>query len=227
MGLPPSRLVLMGRMCTMQTSRYRWMYAMSTLDNSRPARADGYHHGNLGAALVAAGIDLLEQGDNADFSLREAARRVGVTVNACYRHYASKEALMAAIAAEGFRRFATALRAGAEDGNTPRQRLLGSGLAYVAFARRHPALFRLMFGAFTATQHGPEVAEASQQAYAVLKTGIAATLGKEADSQEVSAGALRAWSMAHGISFLVLDGQFNAQPQPVDDIIVQVLSSWE
>lgn len=204
---------------------------MSTLDKSaapsRPAKTDGYHHGNLGVALVEAGMDLLEQGDSAGFSLREAARRVGVTVNACYRHYANKDALMAAISAEGFRRFAAALRQGAEKGDTPRQRLLGSGLAYVAFARQHPALFRLMFGAFSATQRGDELVAASQQAYAVLKTGIATALGKDIDSPDVTTGALRAWSMAHGLSFLVLDGQLNAQAQTVEQIVHQVLGSWE
>ena len=204
---------------------------MSTLDKgaapSRLAKADGYHHGNLGVALVEAGMALLEKGDSADFSLREAARQVGVTVNACYRHYASKEALMEAISAEGFRRFAAALRQGAEKGDTPRQRLLGSGRAYVAFARRHPALFRLMFGAFSATQRGADLVAASQQAYSVLKTGIAAAMAKDADSPEVAAGVLRAWSMAHGLSYLVLDGQLNAQAQTVDQIIDQVLGSWE
>jgi len=204
---------------------------MSTLGagGTKPGRgkADGYHHGNLGVALVEAGIGLLEESESADFSLREAARRVGVTVNASYRHYANKEALMAAISAEGFRRFAKALQVGAEEGNTPRQRLLGSGRAYVTFARHHPALFRLMFGTFSAAQRGADVIEASQRAFRVLKTGIAAVMEKDIEDEEVAAGALRAWSMAHGLSFLVLDGQLSAQPQTVDQIIHQVLSSWE
>jgi len=66
--------------------------------------APGYHHGNLREALLERGLVLLEQGPETDFSLRELARRVGVSANATYRHFANKEALTRAMAGAGFRR---------------------------------------------------------------------------------------------------------------------------
>jgi len=191
------------------------MYTMST-----------YHHGNLRSALVEAGIALLEQGDSADFSLREAARAVGVTVNASYRHFGNKDELMCAIAAEGFRRFSLALLSGASAGKDAAQRLLGSGRAYVRFARQHPALFRLMFSRFSAAQKGEELSEAAQLAYHPLKSGIAALLQQDVDSDVVALASLRAWSAAHGLAFLILDGQISDPPGGIDALIDTVLSDW-
>lgn len=206
------------------------MFAVSTSNRdaapASPARGDGYHHGNLRAALVAAGLELLEQGGGTDFSLREAARRVGVTVNATYRHFAGKDALLAAIAAEGFRRFATALLAGASHGSTPRERMLGAGRAYIEFARTQPALFRLMFGRFGATAHGAELAGAAAGANAVLRGAVAGLLGKPMDDPAVTISVLRAWSLAHGLSHLVMDGQVDTAAAGYPALVDAVLGSY-
>jgi AcrR family transcriptional regulator len=191
------------------------MYTMST-----------YHHGNLRSALVEAGIALLEQGNNADFSLREAARAVGVTVNASYRHFSTKDELMCAIAAEGFRRFSLALLKGAGTGKDARKRLLGSGRAYVQFARQHPALFRLMFSRFSAGQKGEELSEAAQLAYHPLKSAMATLLQQDINSSAVALASIRAWSAAHGLAFLILDGQISDPPGGIDALIDTVLSDW-
>lgn len=185
-----------------------------------------YHHGNLRAALVAAGLELLEKGGQADFSLREAARAVGVTVNASYRHFRNKDALLAAIAAEGFRRFTTALATGALQGSTPVERMLGSGRAYVDFARRNPALFRLMFGRFGITGHGEELLTAAFAANNVLRNGIAALMDRDPGSQEVSVAVMKAWSLAHGLSHLVIDGQIDEHAPGFDQLVISVLSSY-
>ena len=185
-----------------------------------------YHHGNLRSALVEAGIALLEQGENADFSLREAARAVGVTVNASYRHFGNKDELLCAIAAESFRRFSLALLNGAGAGKDAAERLLGSGRAYVRFARQHPALFRLMFSRFSAAQKGEELSEAARLAYHPLKSGMAALLQQDIDSDTVALASLRAWSAAHGLAFLILDGQISDPPGGIDALIDMVLSDW-
>ncbi|MCK5875729.1 MAG: WHG domain-containing protein [Alcanivoracaceae bacterium] len=185
-----------------------------------------YHHGNLRSALVEAGIALLEQGNNADFSLREAARAVGVTVNASYRHFSNKDELMCAIAAEGFRRFSLALLKGAGTGKDARKRLLGSGRAYVQFARQHPALFRLMFSRFSAGQKGEELSEAAQLAYHPLKSAMATLLQQDINSSAVALASIRAWSAAHGLAFLILDGQISDPPGGIDALIDTVLSDW-
>ena len=197
--------------------------------NSAPRRkkpSDRYHHGDLRSALVGAAISLLDAGDKSDFSLREAARAVGVTVNATYRHFANKEDLMAAVAAEGFRRFTADLINGAADKADPYQRLLGSGHAYVAFARSHPALFRLMFGRFSASHHGEELALAAGAAYQALKTGVAALHDLDVESAEVEMAATKGWCLAHGLCHLILDGQLDDSAENFDQRIDAILRSY-
>ena len=101
----------------------------------------GYHHGDLRAAVLQAAGEILETEGLSGLSLREAARRAGVSHNAPYRHFADRESLLAALAAEGFGLLAAAQReAAAKIG------LRGMGEAYVRFALAHPERFQLMFG---------------------------------------------------------------------------------
>src|SRR5262245_57949686 len=131
---------------------------MSTLDE-KP-----YHHGNLKAELLAAASALLDEGGAGAVSLRAAARRAGVSATAPYRHFADKEVLLAAVAAEGFRAFGAALTAAASN-PTP---LAAMGLAYVRFALAHRGLFRLMFGpGIPDRDRHPELAAAADRAFAV------------------------------------------------------------
>lgn len=191
-----------------------------------PPRPDGYHHGNLRSALVEAGIALLEQGDSADFSLRQAAKAVGVTVNASYRHFASKEDLMSAIAAEGFRRFSLALLKGADSGTNAKARLLGSGRAYVHFARQNPALFRLMFSRFSAAEKGAELSDAAGLAYHALQSAVVALLNKDPESAEVTLTCVKFWSLAHGLSSLILEQQLDLLLVDIDASIDDILMAW-
>lgn len=192
----------------------------------KDTRAGAYHHGNLRAALMTAGLELLEKGGQADFSLREAARAVGVTVNASYRHFRNKDALLAAIAAEGFRRFAAALMAGGAQADTPVARMLGAGRAYVDFARHNPALFRLMFGRFGITGHGEELLLAAHGANEVLRHGVAALMEKDPGAPEVALAVLKAWSLAHGLSHLVMDGQIDDRAPGFAQLVDSILGSY-
>jgi AcrR family transcriptional regulator len=144
------------------------------VSTSRP-----YHHGDLRAALLDAALELLE--DDETFSLRAVARRAGVSPNAPYRHYADKEALLAALATYGFAQLADRLEAAAE--------LTGMAEQYVAFALSHPGLFRLMYGRPTANAAAARTAEilASRLADPALQIG--------------------AWAMVHGLAVLLLDGK--------------------
>jgi AcrR family transcriptional regulator len=191
-----------------------------------PAEPTGgsYHHGNLRAALVEAGLALLEKGDTADFSLRELARQLGVSPNATYRHFAGKEALMAAMAAEGFRRFTLALVEGAGPGADPVNRFVGAGHGYVRFACRNPALFRLMFGRFAISHQGnEELHEAATMAYRALQAGVASTRGVSIDDPGVTIAALHAWSIVHGLSHLILDGQIKETGPELEALIDAVI----
>lgn len=162
-----------------------------------------YHHGDLRRCLVAAGLDLLEKHGAASLSLRQVAQSAGVSPAAPYAHFADKTALLAAIAAEGFVAFKAALEAG--KAKTPAARLEAMALAYASFARRHPALFRLMFGPELAdlSPH-PELREKAVASFAVLQEAIAASQGRASDREAVMTAA---WSFVHGLAVLMLDGR--------------------
>src|SRR5262245_4715846 len=109
------------------------------MSTSRRAKK-AYHHGDLRAALLQAGGNLLEKEGLDALSLREVARRAGVSHNAPYRHFPDRDRLLAALAEEGFAELGRTLAEAGKRG--PRER----GEAYVGFALAHPQRFRLMFG---------------------------------------------------------------------------------
>jgi len=169
---------------------------MSTLKSAKP-----YHHGDLQAALVTAGLALLEEAGEAGLSLRAAARRAGVSAMAPYRHFPDKAALLAAIAARGFDALADRLEA-ADAGADGHAAMAAQGAAYVAFAMERPALFRLMFGP-RGPGCPPEFEAASNRAYAALATR-AASLAGAMPAEDV---ALACWSLVHGLAGLIIDGR--------------------
>ena len=175
---------------------------------SKPART--YHHGDLRNALIDAGLAALEVHDASELSLRALARDLGVSANAVYRHFADKNALLAALAAEGFRRFAQAQHLAHQAGQGD---AAVTGLAYVQFAQRHPALFRLMFGRFTRTCVEPTLQESAMAAFEQLLThsrSPTAPGGRDAPVDEATLmRALARWSLVHGLSHLLLEGQLS------------------
>lgn len=194
------------------------MYTMST-----SSRSSSYHHGNLHTALVQAGLAMLAGQPDADISLRELARQVGVSANAAYRHFDNKEALLAAMAAEGFRMMAAALAHAASRHDHPVDMFLHSGRAYVGFACQHPALYRLMFSHFSVGSHTDEMKVAREQAYAVLRDGAALALKLQTGRDNVTIPAIHSWSLVHGLSLLILDGQLDMQLAETDDMVKAVL----
>jgi len=143
-----------------------------------------YHHGDLQAALLKAAGKALEQKGVASLSLRDAARRAGVSHNAPYRHFPDREALLAALASEGFALLAEQLRG-------PQGPELG--VAYVQFALQHPQRFRLMFGGVS------PIGDAARQAYGAVLDAY-----KALPRPELAAAA--AWSLMHGLAQLLLEG---------------------
>ena len=158
-----------------------------------------YHHGNLAAALIEAARTLIDAAGPDAVSLREAARQVGVSATATYRHFTDKDHLLAAVAAAGYRDFAERLTAARPQG------FAAMGQAYVDFALAHPGMFRLMFGAIMRerTRFG-ELSAAADAAFAVLLEGAGDyAAGRFSDVESL---AYAAWSFSHGLSRLVLDG---------------------
>jgi AcrR family transcriptional regulator len=156
-----------------------------------------YHHGDLRAALLQAAGEILEKEGLVALSLREAARRAGVSHNAPYRHFPDRDSLLAALAAQGF----DLLRAELD------QRPAGSmGLGYVEFALSYPQRFRLMFGGQLRVGDYPELRAAGEESYSKLQKAFD-SLGSDAPL-----AAAAAWSLVHGLAHLILDGHF-AQAQ--------------
>jgi AcrR family transcriptional regulator len=190
-----------------------------------------YHHGNLRAALIEAGLAALERSDTADLSLRAIAREVGVSANAAYRHFADKEALLNALAAEGFRRFAAhqaqvqkQAQAKARRQHTdPKEARAATGKAYVHFARDNPALFRLMFGRMVSQNihdsANEELREMGAFAFQGLLQATAQEHGTPPESEQTLLMAIARWGLVHGLSHLMLDGQLAAFGSDVDQII--------
>ena len=158
-----------------------------------------YHHGDLRAALVAAATAMLEEEGHEALSLREAARRACVSHNAPYRHFADREALLAAVAAEGFRALAVAMAAASGAG---RVALRGVGEAYVAFAVARPRLFALMFGAGLDIAAHAELQEAMDSVFAHLAAGFGARGGDDPRPAMIAA-----WSVVHGLAHLLIDAR--------------------
>lgn len=166
--------------------------------------APRYHHGDLRRALLRAAEARLAEDGPAGLSLRDLARMAGVSHNAPYRHFPDREALLAALAAEGFRRLAAAL-AEAVAAAPPGGRLQAAGRAYLGFAAAHRALYLLMFGPGLAKAAHPELREASLAAMEALR-GAAAEAGP-ASGPRARHGAIGAWALVHGLAHLIADGQ--------------------
>ena len=161
-----------------------------------------YHHGALRPALIAAARALLDEGGPDAVGLREAARRVGVSATATYRHFKDKEALLAALAVEGFREFGAALAAS----DRAPEPLPAMGAAYIDFALAKPGMFRLMFSPLLAARRDDEELQAAARAaFATLARGVGARADAPAEPQ-IPAAAIAAWSLVHGLSHLILDG---------------------
>ena len=169
---------------------------MSTSDRA-------YHHGDLPAALIAAARELLSEDGTEALSLRAVARRAGVSAMAPYRHFPDKEALLAAVAAEGFREFRAALEA-ADRSVPPDRALLEQGVAYVRFACAQPALFRLMFGPPRQGMHA-----ALKHDEALAHSVLAARVATETPGPLRQSRTLACWSVVHGLASLIIDGQID------------------
>lgn len=168
-----------------------------------------YHHGDLRRALLDAALAVVVEAGPAALSLRDVARRAGVSHNAPYRHFADKAALVAALAEEGFRLLTAAMQAeAARRGPREQDRFLGLAVAYVAFAIQQPGHFRVMFGQEAADKaRYPAVLAAEREAFDCCVGAIAACQAagdvRQGDPQ---AFAMAAWSLVHGVAGLYLDG---------------------
>jgi AcrR family transcriptional regulator len=189
---------------------------MSWSKNDRGSR--GYHHGNLKEALVRAALELIAKKGPAGFTFAEAARWAGVSPAAPYRHFRDRDELLANVALRGFEQFAVALGRAWDDGRPePFAAFERLGRAYLAFARTEPAYYSAMFEAGIPLDSNPELREAGERAFGVLRTAteqIVATMPAK-NRPPVLMMALHIWAMSHGIAALFGRGDAGRRSLPM------------
>ncbi|MEA3182839.1 MAG: hypothetical protein QOI59_6362 [Gammaproteobacteria bacterium] len=197
---------------------------------SRKAKRAAYHHGDLRQQLLAVTEEIILENGVDGFTLREAARRAGVSPAAPAHHFKDARGLLTAVALLGFREFGEALAKADEAGGAdPARRLHEQGLAYVRFALEHPARFQLMFRDEKLDTTNEEFAAVAKRSYDVLENAIRAATGtpEQAELSESGYGFLLAnWSIVHGFAHLALGNLFRdpqGQPIPVDTLLQSLL----
>lgn len=172
-----------------------------------------YHHGDLRRALLGAARRLIERTGPGGASLRAIAREAGVSAAAPYHHFDHRDAILAALAAEGFEELGEAMRRSAgRAAEGQLQRLQAAGVAYVRYAVNNPELFRLMFSGLLGDRGAyPELQHRAAAAFGVLQHLLGRPAGPPPGAVEPPV-ALTAWSTVHGLATLLIDGRLGERP---------------
>ncbi|MEV7162409.1 TetR/AcrR family transcriptional regulator [Streptomyces microflavus] len=170
------------------------------MSNSSSEHERTYHHGDLRRAILSAALDAIAAEGPAALSLRDLARRAGVSHAAPAHHFKDRTGLLTAVAAEGYALFADAL-AGAPD-------LRERGVAYVRFAATHPAHFQVMFQPDLYRADDPDLLSAQARATDALRAGVA-DLPPGGRGEDDRLAGVAAWSLAHGFATLLLSGNLS------------------
>jgi AcrR family transcriptional regulator len=173
-----------------------------------------YHHGDLAAALIRTAVEVIGEVGAAAMSVREVARRAGVSHAAATYHFGDRSGLLTAVATEGYRLLGEALR-GAYDET---RRFLEVGVAYVRFAVEHPAHFEVMYQPRLYDGKDPDLQEAR------LSTAVILYGTRDVSAAQLAEG-VAAWSIVHGLATLWLNGNLPAQLGDDPEEIARVVAS--
>ena len=169
-----------------------------------------HHHGDLRAALVQAGIELLGEGGKEKLTLRKCAARAGVSHAAPAHHFDGLGGLRAAIAQEGFRLFRLSMLAACDDDNpSDLDRLKGICSGYLNFAIQNPALFDLIFSSAPMAGLESDLKQGTAFSYEVLRNACAPFVPRGQDPMVIET---QVWSLIHGYTHLYMASRFG----PVD-----------
>jgi AcrR family transcriptional regulator len=182
-----------------------------TTDTSPSKDARPYHHGDLPRALIDAAVQAIAEVGPAAVSMRDLARRAGVSHAAPAHHFGDKAGLLTAVAADGFRRLAATLGEAYEATGS----FLEVGVAYVGFAVTHRAHFEVMFRPELYRTDDPELVQARDAARALLYPPAAEAANSPNGRDDGVRAAVAAWSLVHGLATLWLN--HNLPPQLGDD----------
>ncbi|MFC7303998.1 TetR/AcrR family transcriptional regulator [Streptomyces monticola] len=159
--------------------------------------ARSYHHGDLRKAVIAAALDVIAESGPGALSMRDLARRAGVSHAAPAHHFKDRAGLLTAIAAEGYDLLAASLAESAE--------IREMGVGYVRFAERHAAHFQVMFRPDLVHADDPDLVRARSRAGERLRQGVAG-LSEPGRGDDARLAGVAAWSLAHGFATLLLSG---------------------
>lgn len=174
--------------------------------------ASTYHHGNLRSALLEHAAAEIEDTGVEKLSLRQVAKRAGVSHAAFAHHFGSAQGLLTALAAEGFTMFGKALSDARNHDYTQGADLLEtSGLAYIQFALDHPQLFSLMFSSKLPDFSDPTLDEASMKVFQAFIADVHGSNVLEGDGPGgVDSVAMANWAKVHGLATLLLTGRMRS-----------------
>jgi AcrR family transcriptional regulator len=196
-------------------------------------RANHYHHGDLRRAMLQAAVRTIRTHGIDGLTLRGVGSALGVSRTALYRHFTDKAALLAAVAAEGFRRLRLDLEAAWNEGGRGRAGFEAMGVAYVRFAVAHPSHYRVMFGADIPKDGAdiredggdiredanPELAQEGAGSFQVLVDAITALqeqdLARRDDPHQM---ALFVWAAVHGVAMLAIDGRLGRETSAIESL---------
>lgn len=180
-----------------------------------------YHHGDLRQAVLAAAVEAIAESGPANLSLRDLARRAGVSHAAPAHHFGDKAGVLTAVAAEGYRLLADALEQAGATGD-----FAAVGATYVRFAVEHRAHFDVMFRPDLYHPDDPEMLAASERSAQALYGGVSGKLLDHAGA-DVKVAGVAAWSLVHGFATLWLNGalpdELGDDPVAAADIVARML----
>ena len=174
-----------------------------------------YHHGDLRRAVIRAALEILSETQSVHFSLRELARRAGVSHNAPYKHFADKRELLAAVSTAGFELLTQRMSNEIAKHSNARAQLFAVLRAYIHHGVENPALYRLMFGGYLSSPNDarPAIERAAAEktkallAGTIAKGGLGRAIPNTPRNEQKIAGAILAcWSLVHGLTMLLADG---------------------
>jgi AcrR family transcriptional regulator len=171
-----------------------------------------YHHGDLKNALIQAGVEILAKEGVGSLSLRRVARYAGVSHSAPYAHFSDKQALIAAISTEGFRKLYTALENATQPySSDPKRQLIECAWAYIQFATSERDIFKIMFsGILEQEKDYPDFVEISHRTFnRVVQVVDACQKAGVLRSAPLELSAVAVWGQVHGIVSLALEKQIS------------------
>jgi AcrR family transcriptional regulator len=176
-------------------------------------KTESYHHGDLRAALLEAAWELVRESGVEGLTLREAARRAGVSPAAPYHHFKDKSELLGEMGAQSLAALDEASRQAIGPTMTAREKLQAIGTAYVMYAVQHPAAFRLMFRPEMGNPFA-SLAPGCRPVFDLLQSVMAEFHAAGEVGEDTDTALIAAWSLAHGLAVLLLDGPL--QPMTAD-----------